>query len=212
VYSVVWSPDSRQVFASGHDSRIIVHDAKTGTTVRVLEGHSRPVLAACVTPDGATIVTAGIDQSLRVWNAATGERRRVLNNHTDVVRDLSLRPDPDPEALAMVASVSDDGTMRLWQPTIGRLVRFTRLPASPLAVEWTPDGTRVLVTSRDGRLFAVDPDTLEIATALTSLEDWVYSIAVPPTERAGAPDVAIAGSNGRIAALRAPTSAEEETR
>ena len=60
VYSVVWSPDSRQVFASGHDARIIARDAETGTTVRVLEGHSRPVLAACVTQDGATIVSAGM--------------------------------------------------------------------------------------------------------------------------------------------------------
>ena len=212
VYSVAWSPDSQSLYCAGHDARVFVRAAESGATVRVLEGHSRPVLAACVTPDGAMVVTAGVDQSLRAWDASTGECLRVLDNHTGTVRDLAMRPDADPDALAIVASVSDDGTVRLWQPTIGRLVRFARLPAAPLAVEWTPDGARLLVTAKNGRLYAIDPDTLEVASAPTAIAGWVYSLAVPPGGHAGDHGVAVAGENGQIGALRVPIPTGEDTR
>ena len=49
----------------------------------------------------------------------------------------------------MVASASADRTIRIWQPTIGRLVRYVRLEAEPLSIAWL--GGRFRVSSPPAR-------------------------------------------------------------
>ena len=93
-----------------------------------------------------------MDQSLRVWDQSSGAIVRVLDNHTDEVRDLA--PRPRGEGLPMIASAAADRTVRLWQPTIGRLVRFARLPADlrdSLAVDrHVADESRIAAAIDDG--------------------------------------------------------------
>jgi WD40 repeat protein len=120
---------------------------------------------------------------------------RTLDNHTDVVRDLAVRPGD--HALAMIASAGADRTLRFWQPEIGRLVRFARLPGEPLAIAWTGGGERLVVACTDGHMRVIDPDTLEIVLDQLAVEGWAYEVAVAPDGRAAA----VAGSGGQIRRL-----------
>ncbi len=194
VYAVAWSPDSKRLAGASYDRTVGVHDADSGKLVTRLEGHSRAVLAVSWMGE-ATLVSAGVDLSLRVWNPSTGERRRVLDNHTGPVFDLAARPSADGfDGLPMIASVSEDRTLRLWQPTIGRLVRFVRLPAAPLALEWTAKGEYAIAACDDGHLRVVDPESIEVIRDIPAIEGWAYSVAVAP----GAMDVAVGGERGQI--------------
>ena len=74
---------------------------------------------------------------------------RILDNHTGTIRDLATRPGD--HAVPYLASASADKTVRIWQPSIGRLVRFVRLPAEPLAIAWTSDGKRLAASCIDGK-------------------------------------------------------------
>lgn len=210
IYAVSWSPDSALVLCCGHDARATLHDARDGAVVSALHGHLSPVLCGCFTPDGATVVTGSADSSLRTWHAATGERQRVLENHTEAVHDLALRPAGSADELPMVASAGADGTVRLWQPTIGRLVRFARLPSRALALEWSRDGAYVLVASVDGRLRVIDPDTVAVVATLDALDGWAYSLAVPPADGSGVLTVAVAGLDGRVEAVRVAVPSDQD--
>lgn len=98
----------------------------------------------------------------------------------------------------MVATVSGDRTMRLWQPTIGRMVRFAQLDCSPLAVAWLPDGSLVAVAGDDGHVLLIDPDTVKIVNNLPAIGGRAYSLAVHPDDGS----LVVGGQNGQLKRVR----------
>jgi hypothetical protein len=178
VYAADWRADSAAIATAGADGIVGIHPT-AGDGGRKLEGHSRGVLAVVFLPGDAGLLTAGVDASLRLWDARTGAAVRTLSNHTLPVHDLAVRPGGG-GGPPLVVSVSDDRTVRFWQPTVGRLVRFARLEAVPLAVAWTADGGTAVVACKDGRLRLIDPDTAEVRDDHPALEGAAYSIALAP--------------------------------
>jgi WD40 repeat protein len=179
---VAWAPDGSRWTSASADHTCRVHAADTGKLLAKYEGHSRPVLAVGFLPGGKSIVSAGVDQSLQVWRADTGKHVRTLDNHVGAVNDLAVRPGAPTDAPPVVASVGDDRTVRLWQPTVGRLMRFTRLPTKVSAVAWSPAGDRLLVGGADGRLRVLDPDALEVLTDQAGLDGPMYTVVAAGTE------------------------------
>jgi WD40 repeat protein len=123
---------------------------------------------------------------------------RSLSIHTRRVHNLALRPGNG--GLPMVASVSDDRTVRLWQPTIGRMVRFARLKSRPLDAAWFADGSRVVVACTDGHVRVVDPVSVKVTHDIPALEGWAYSLAVHPTDGS----ILVGGQDGRVRRLARP--------
>ena len=88
-------------------------------------------------------------------------------------------------------------TVRLWQPTIGRMVRFTRVDAAPLAICWLPNGTQLVVSCTDGHVRWIDPDDARIIKNQPALDGWAYAIAAHPTDGS----LAVGGRNGQLVRL-----------
>jgi WD40 repeat protein len=106
-----------------------------------------------------------------------------------------VRPSKDKDAPPMVVTVSEDRSVRLWQPTIGRMVRFVRLnKAVPLAVRWTPDGTRIVISCSDGHVRVIDPDTAAVVQDLPAITGWAYSLDVHPNGR----EAVVGGADGAV--------------
>ena len=141
VYQVDFAADgSRLVSASADEVCAMNVIGKDRPAARFTQ-HSRAVLAVTMLPDGETAVSASRDETLRVWNTKTGENLRTLHNHSREVHALALQPGSG--GLPLVASASADGTVRFWQPTIGRMVRFVRLPSEPLSIAWVVGGDEI---------------------------------------------------------------------
>jgi WD40 repeat protein len=179
IYAVDWRADSAVFATASADGMIGIHNVALATPGRLLEGHSRPVLAAAFLPGNAGLVTAGVDASLRLWDADTGKPVRTMSNHTLTVHDLSVRPG-DGRLPPMIASVSDDRTVRFWQPTLGRLVRFARLTSVPIAVAWAADGGSAAVACKDGKVRVIDPDTAAETGEYPGLDGVASGITFAP--------------------------------
>lgn len=191
VMTVTWQ-DTSSLASGSMDRDIILWNLSDGTEIRRLKGHSRGVSALCFMEDKEILISTGIDQNVRVWNVTTGELIRSMNNHTHTVHNLALRPIAT--SLPMIASVSDDRTVRLWQPTIGRMVKFARLNVVPLNVVWLNDGSKVVASCIDGRVRMIDPDSVEITDEIIGIDGWTYSLNIHPTDNS----IAIGGENGQI--------------
>ena len=186
VYGVAWSGDGKSLALACADKTVRLHDLASGKSTEITD-HSAAVLSvifAAVSEDTTKkelLLSAGRDQSIRVFDEATALPIRVLDNHTAAVNDLALWPRNGDKKLPLVASVGQDKTVRFWQPSIGRLVRFARVPSPPLAIRWLPSGDHVAVASTDGRVRVIDWQTLRIVLEKQVSDGWLTSLAVSPT-------------------------------
>jgi WD40 repeat protein len=195
IHAVAWSSDSATMATASADQTVRIHDAKTGKSTRLLEGHSRGVLAVAFLPGDAQLVSAGGDETLRVWDIKTGKAERILSNHTRPVNGLALRPS-NRDGPPVLASISDDRTVRLWQPTLGRMMRFARVPSAPRALTWTADGSALLVAGKDGKLRAIDPETVEVRESKSRIDGIAYSLAL-----AADGSILLGGTDGQLIRL-----------
>lgn len=186
VQSVAWIDE--QTFATGSlDHEIAIWTLGVEKPLQRLIGHSKGVTAIQVIAEGSLIVSGALDQNVRVWRVKTGELVRTLNNHTRAVNDLKLQTIPRSQVSAVrkfpiMASVSNDRTVRLWQPTIGRLVRFCRISAVPLAITWGLQGEWLAVACDDGTVRVINPDTMEQISKIDVDDSWLYAIQICPTD------------------------------
>jgi WD40 repeat protein len=93
----------------------------------------------------------------------------------------------------MVASAAGDRTIKFWQPTIGRMVRYVRLDSVPLCVAWV-DEDRIAASCVDGRIRIVDTNEVRVLRVLDGISGWAYCLAVHPS----GDSMAVAGSDGQI--------------
>ena len=191
VTAVAWR-DALSLASASLDRDIMLWNLRTGTPVQRLKGHSRGVSSICFLEDKETLVSTGVDQSVRVWDLTSGTLMRNMNNHTLPAHDLALRPNGT--GLPMVASASDDRTVRFWQPTIGRMVKFARLGEAPLSVAWLDNGARIVAACADGAIRLVDPDSVEVTGEIQVLKGWVYALAVHPRDGS----IVVGGLNAQV--------------
>lgn len=202
---------SGDLVTSSFDGDIRTHSKNP----RALTGHSKSVLALRILPKSSYAVSAGRDQSIRVWDLADGNLLRSLNQHTGEINTLAVRPALPSESsqLPMIASGGADRTIRFWQPTIGRMVRFLRCPSSPLDLVWNDEGNHVIAAFDDGRVRMIHADTLKVVAEVEVSTGWLYTIAIAPTSDQSSIDaveVAVGTESGEVKRITLPYTSEQQ--
>jgi WD40 repeat protein len=108
-----------------------------------------------------------------------------LVGHQKVVRTLSFSPDGQ-----VLASGSDDGTLKLWQRT-GKLIKTMKLSGSINSVQFSPNGQFIATATRDGSVQLWKPNGTLIRT-IVQREEAIWSVSISPDSKR----VAVAGQNG----------------
>ena len=132
-----FSSDGLLLASARDDSMIRLLDAKTGTELVILTGHTEPASSCTFSPDGTILVSSGGDRTVRLWDARTGEGKAVFEGHTNIVESCAFSPDG-----RTLATASQDTTLRLWDA-------YTLEGQAPIHVH--TDEIKELVFSPNGR-------------------------------------------------------------
>lgn len=210
VTDFAWSSTDDELTAVTHDGLCLRWDSDW-ELIGAFRGHSRPPTAVLSwrTKNGTELLlTSGLDQTVRVWLpsifAATGTRVtpvRTLHQHTEAVQTCVLRPGIEPGRFAEVASLSDDRTVRFWQPELGRMMRFVRLPSAPVCAVWRPDGSAFCVIDERGVLRLIDPVTAQVLSENPISGGYIYCMAAIPSDQEHA---VVGGEGGAVQLIPLP--------
>ena len=156
VRSVAFSPDGTLLAGGGDDRTIRLWNTATG---RPVSGpptvHTGEVRSVAFGPGGALLASGSTDRTVQLWNISAGRPSDYalppvllcsLIGHTDWVRSVAFSPDG-----TLLASGSDDRTIRLWSPATGEPVGglLTGHAAKVFTLAFSPDGSLLASGSTD---------------------------------------------------------------
>lgn len=150
---LAFSPNG-QVLAAASGTVVRLYDVPTNTELFTLQGTS-PIIFS---PAGTDLLyTAGSD--VRVYDMAVRADRTVLRGHEERITDVVYSADG-----ALIASSSQDTTLRYWDAVTGDQIGFSRSRRNPIiAMSVSPNGALIASGTRLGMLrllnLAVDTES-----------------------------------------------------
>ena len=122
--------------------------------MRVLEGHTGPINSVAFSHDGRRVASGSDDETVRVWSLSGGQIKliRTLAGHKGAVRKVLF------SSVGLLYAV-DDTSIKVWEPTTGKLFKSMELKVSQFA--YSPRGDCFAV-GENGSLKIYGAATLDV--------------------------------------------------
>jgi eukaryotic-like serine/threonine-protein kinase len=123
IHAMDFHPDNRRVALGYQDTNAVsIYNVVDGELVASLPVGTSSQTVVAWHPDGNLLATGGSDARIHIWDVEAKRSVSVLEGHSQQINFVMFHWGGE-----LVASMSWDGTMRLWQPSPGRLLM--RIPA-----------------------------------------------------------------------------------
>ncbi len=111
VGDVAFSPDGQWLAAGSDDNEIRLWRTADYEFLKTLEGHTHYVNGVAFSPAerGRLLVSGSHDKKVGIWDVQGGQLVKLLEGHEGVVLRVAMN-----SAGTLIASISWDGTVRLW--------------------------------------------------------------------------------------------------
>jgi len=172
--SISLSPDGKRIATASIDQDLSVMELDSGSSFR-LRGHSKAATGVAWIDD-RLVVSVAEDMSVRVWDSNEKNLVRTMNQHVGTVLGVMFLNGAD-SPQPVIATWGKDRTVRFWQPTIGRMMRFATLEGVPLSACWDSRDGVLIVGDSMGLLSWIDWRTGKILKTAKVSDDWVVAVA-----------------------------------
>ena len=124
--------------------------------------------------------------------SAFGDDRLFLEKRVEGGRHIEAFTNRE-QLVAALATAAGDRTIRFWQPSIGRMMRYVRLESEPLDIAWTGE-SQIIASCVDGKARVVDTANVKVLQTIPVIKGWAYAVVTHPNDGS----IAIAGSDGQL--------------
>ena len=178
--ALTWSPDGTRLALTGHeDHSIVAYDTtRRRSYTSIFRGHTEDVLPAVFTPDSRSIISGSFDGSIRLWDAVSGTDHKVLFEGEGssicaiavspcerYVLFSKIGPTPvysskfNPQEVTSIHPMlrtkawAGYSTMHLYDLASHTIITEVNHTHALVALSFSSDCSRVIGSSRDGKIF-----------------------------------------------------------
>jgi len=176
--SVAFNPEQNTLAAASALGEIILWDTDTWQEIaRQLPAHDGAIWGLAFSPDGEILASGGEDNLAKTWDAASLAPLQTFQGHRKLLEAVTFSHDG-----LLLGSAADDRSAKVWDVQTGVLLSSFSIPnrsiSQPRAmgIVFTPDDTKIIVSSTDGNLWGWDLATRAQTLRIWGHEDWVYGV------------------------------------
>jgi WD40 repeat protein/serine/threonine protein kinase len=181
VLGVAYSPDGRLLASSSWDRTVMIWDANTGESSRLLFRHTHELgVLAFRPPDGSQLAVAASDNTVRLLDVTTGQALHTFPGATGINNVIAFSPD----GRRLAAGGADNRIVSVWDVTNGHEVWAVRGHTDALpVVAFSPDGRLLASASVDQTVRIWDPATGRAVRTLRGHRAMLGSVTFSPDSR-----------------------------
>jgi len=181
IWAVKFSPNGETVMSCGTD-KIQLWNLENGEPQMTLQEPYHRIRSLAYSSDQKIIAVGSDDQLVRLWDTQTGKPIRTLQGYSNRIWTVAVSPIPNNvETLYItslcLASGSDDGKIRLWNPATGECCQTLSGHQGRIRhLTFSQDGKLLASASHDRTIKIWDINTATCLKTLRGHTDWVWSV------------------------------------